>query len=85
MPASKAAVPSLPCPRRSASRRRRRTGSGGTAPTCLALREPGEGVLALWREIAWTPEGKPKPKFRLKAAEILKARAEVAAALGDLD
>jgi hypothetical protein len=44
----------------------------------------GEAVLALWREIAWTPEGKPKPKFRLKAAEILKAQADVAAALGDL-
>jgi hypothetical protein len=41
----------------------------------------GEGVLALWREIAWTPEGKPKPKFRLKVSEILKAEADVAAAL----
>ena len=41
-------------------------------------------MLALWREIAWS-DGKPKPKFRLKVPEILKARAEVAAALGDLD
>lgn len=34
----------------------------------------GEGSLALWREIAWTERG-PKPKFRLKVDEILKAEA----------
>jgi hypothetical protein len=38
------------------------------------LASQGEAVLALWREIAWTPAGKPKPKFRLRVPEILKAR-----------
>jgi hypothetical protein len=33
----------------------------------------GEGSLALWREIAWKEGGGPKPKFRLKVEEILKA------------
>jgi hypothetical protein len=42
----------------------------------------GEAVLALWREIAWTPEGKPKPKFRLKVPEILTDVAAALAALG---
>jgi hypothetical protein len=30
-------------------------------------------VLVLWREIAWTKQGSPKPKFRLRAKDILKA------------
>jgi hypothetical protein len=30
-------------------------------------------VLALWREIAWTKQGSPKPKFRLRTQDIIKA------------
>lgn len=41
----------------------------------------GEGVLALWREIAWDAEGHPNRKFRLKPAEILKAEAALKARL----
>lgn len=37
----------------------------------------GEAVLALWREIAWTKAGSPKPKFRLRPDAILAAESAV--------
>lgn len=33
----------------------------------------GPAVLALWRDIAWTPNGSPNRKFKLKAQDILIA------------
>ncbi|MEX0867644.1 MAG: hypothetical protein WD030_09815, partial [Pirellulales bacterium] len=33
----------------------------------------GEGVLALWRQIAWTEDGSPRPKYKLDADEIMAA------------
>lgn len=36
----------------------------------------GEGVLALWREIAWK-EGRPDKKFRLKPEKIIQAEADL--------
>lgn len=41
----------------------------------------GEGVLALWREVAWTPAGSPNRKFRLDAAKILQAERALREAL----
>lgn len=41
----------------------------------------GEGVLVLWREIAWTPEGRPKKKFKLSADRALQAEAAIVRAL----
>lgn len=38
----------------------------------------GEGVLALWREFAWTPGGRPRAKFRLKAEDLLAAEKRLA-------
>jgi hypothetical protein len=38
-------------------------------------------VLVLWREIAWTKQGSPKRKFRLRAQDILKAEQHLLAAL----
>lgn len=34
----------------------------------------GEGVLVLWREIAWDSKGRPIPKFRLKTSAVLEAQ-----------
>jgi hypothetical protein len=43
----------------------------------------GEGTLALWREIAWKENGGgPKPKFRLKVDDILRAEAAIRGKLG---
>ena len=39
----------------------------------MAGRECGPYVLALWREIAWKPEGSPIKGFELTAWDILKA------------
>jgi hypothetical protein len=38
----------------------------------------GEGVLVLWREIAWDPRGKPKKGFTLSAERALQAEAKIA-------
>jgi hypothetical protein len=38
-------------------------------------------VLALWREIAWTKQGSPMPKFRLRTQDILKAEQHLLAAV----
>ena len=35
----------------------------------------GPAVLVLWRMFAWTPEGSPKPRFRITATAILEADA----------
>jgi hypothetical protein len=37
----------------------------------------GEGVLVLWREIAWDASGRPNKKFKLTADAILKAEARL--------
>jgi hypothetical protein len=43
--------------------------------------EGGTHVLALWREIAWKPEGSPIPGFELRAEDILNAEQELVAEL----
>ncbi|TWT34759.1 hypothetical protein [Blastopirellula retiformator] len=40
----------------------------------------GPAVLALWRRFAWTPQGSPRPKFRLSDKMILQAERQLVAA-----
>ena len=42
----------------------------------------GEGVLVLWREIAWDKRGKIRKNFALSAERILRAEAAIIARLG---
>ena len=48
---------------------------------CRGGGSSGTPVLALWREFAWTAQGSPNPRFRLRAADILKAEQDLLRAL----
>ncbi|MCC9608677.1 hypothetical protein LOC68_09070 [Blastopirellula sp. JC732] len=41
----------------------------------------GPAILALWRRFAWTPQGSPKPNFRLTVKVILQAEQQLATAI----
>lgn len=43
--------------------------------------EGGPYILALWREIAWKPEGSPIKGFKLAATDIFQAEQQLVAEL----
>ena len=48
---------------------------------CRGGGSSGTAVLALWREFAWTSQGSPNPRFKLRATDILTSEQALVRAL----